>query len=117
LLVVAEPQQRRTEHVEPDDVHELRRAARSQFLVDDDLLDCRTASASELRRPCPADEPGLVARALPAPQRLHPVIEPSGQILRAKVRARQECADLIRERAFRSGLGELHRTDIVSGIE
>ena len=43
LLVAAEAQQRRSQHVEADDVGELRRAGRRQLLVDDDLLGGRRA--------------------------------------------------------------------------
>ena len=56
LGVVAERQQRGTDHVETDDVGELGRAGGRQFLVDDDLLhgraaaDLRTAPAMPGRR-------------------------------------------------------------------
>jgi len=75
LLLGTEAQQRRAKHVEPDDVDELRRAGTGQFLVDHDLLDRRSAAATELPGPSPADVPGPVTTSLPAAQSLDPGVE------------------------------------------
>ena len=48
LLVGPEPQQRRPEDVQADDVHELRRAGGCELLIDDDLLDGGAPAAAEL---------------------------------------------------------------------
>ena len=103
LLVAAEAQERRTEHVEADDVHEFRRARGREFLVDEDLLDRRVPAAAELTRPRAAHVSGLVAAALPAPQCLDPLVERVGKVLRDVLG--EELADLVLE----PPLGLCHR--------
>ena len=73
LGIGAEAQQRGPEHVETDDVDELRRAAGRELLVDDDLLNGWPAAAPERLRPGPADEAGGVAARLPVAQGLNPI--------------------------------------------
>ena len=108
LLVVAEAQQRRAEHVESDDVDELRSARRGELLVDDDLLDGRPSAAAELARPRAADEPGRVAGGLPLAQHGHPVIKGAGES-RAHLRGLgQEAANLVLERPLLIGSSKLH---------
>ena len=75
LLVRAEAQQRRPEHVEADDVDELRGAGGRELLVDDDLLDGRPPAAAEGLRPGAPDVAGLVAGRLPLAQHLHAGVE------------------------------------------
>ena len=95
MLVAAEAQERRAEHVESDDVHEFRRARRREFLVDEDLLDRRVPAAAELTRPRAAHVSGLVTAALPAPQCLDPLVERVGKVLRDVLG--EELADLFLE--------------------
>ena len=108
LGIVAERQQRGTDHVQTDDVGELGRAGGRQFLVDDDLLHGRAAATSELRRPCPADVAGLIAQALPLAQETHPVIEPVGHVLWGRTVLAQELPDLVPEPSLLGGLTEIH---------
>ena len=108
LLVVAEAQQRRPEHVEPDHVDELRRARGGELLVDDDLLDGRPSAAAELAGPRAADEAGRVAGGLPLAQHGHPVVKGAGE-RRADLRGLgQEAANLVLERPLLIGSSKLH---------
>src|SRR5947209_14709876 len=66
LFVVAKAQQGRPEHVEADDVDELRRTGGRELLIHDDLLDCGSAAAAELARPSTPYVAGVVAASLPA---------------------------------------------------
>ena len=94
LLVGAEAQQRRSEHVEADDVHELRSARRGELLVDDDLLDGRPPAAAELRRPGAAHVSGLVAAGLPRAQGFDALVERPREVGGRDAAALQEVADL-----------------------
>ena len=72
LLVGAEREERRTEHVEPDDGDELGRARGGELAIDDDLLGGRSSATSELGRPGASDISGLVELPLPLAQRGDP---------------------------------------------
>src|SRR5204863_874947 len=108
LLVGAEGQQRRTEHVEADDVGEFRCSRRRELLIDDDLLGDRPAAAAELHGPCAADVAGLVAAPLPGAQRVHPRLERSRQVRRVRPFGGEERPDLVLELALGIGGGESH---------
>ena len=108
LLVAAEAQQRRPEHVEADDVRELRRAGGRELLVDDDLLGGRPAAAAELERPGAADVAGRVAAGLPGAERLHPVLERARETGGVRALGGEEAADLLLEPALGLCRGELH---------
>jgi hypothetical protein len=101
LRVGAEAQQRRSEHVEADDVHELGRAGGRELLVDDDLLRGRSAAAAELARPGPADVPRLVAPRLPGAERLDALVQRVGELARVDGLAGEEGADLVLEGPLR----------------
>ena len=69
LLVGAEGEQRRAEHVQADDRDELRRSGGGELLVDDDLLGGGPSAAAVLGRPGAPDVARLVEPALPVAQR------------------------------------------------
>ena len=79
LLVTAEGEERRTEHVEPDDGNELGCAGGSELAIDDDLLGGGPPAASERRRPRPPDVPRLVQLPLPLAECRDPGVEIVGQ--------------------------------------
>ena len=108
LLVGAEAQQRRAEHVEADDVDELRGPCRGELLVDDDLLDRRAAAPTELLGPGAADVAGVVAARLPAAQHLHAVVQRPWKVGRSQSIPREERPDLLLQRAFCGRRLELH---------
>ena len=108
LLVGAEAQQRRPEHVEADDVDELGRAGGGELLVDDDLLGGRPAAAAELARP------GAARRSPAAWQRACQPRSASIRSSSARGSSRgvgplggEEAADLLLERALGSRSSEL----------
>ena len=120
LLVGAEAQQRRPEHVEADDTHVLGRAGGGELLVDDDLLGGRAAAAPELARPRPADVPGRVAARLPAAQRVHASVQRARQVARVEPLGGKEGPDLLLERALGGRGSESHgaahyQSDVTSG--
>ena len=96
----AEAQQRRAEHVEPDDVGELRRPGGRQLLVDDDLLGRGAAATAELERPRAADIARLVTAGLPGAQCLHAGLERPRQAGGVGALGGEEAADLLLEPAF-----------------
>src|SRR5512132_1683299 len=114
LLIVAEAQQRRSQHVESDDVDELRRARGRELLIDDDLLDRRTAAATELARPRTTHVAGLVAGGMPTAQDLHPVVQRPRKVRSSQAVPSQECLDLFLQRPLLFCGLEPHRTEIVS---
>jgi hypothetical protein len=105
LLLGSEREDRRPEHVEPDDRRELGSAGGCQLLVDDDLLRRRAAAAAELRRPRAADEAGLVAARLPAAEERHPLVERVRDLGRGGRVLREERAHLL----LQLTLGRLER--------
>ena len=108
LLIVAEAQQRRAEHAEPDHVDELRSPGRGEFLVDEDLLDGRSSAAAELAGPGAADVAGRVAGGLPLAQQGHPVVKGVGEIRAHQRGLGQEAANLVLERPLLIRSSKLH---------
>jgi hypothetical protein len=108
LLVVAEGQQRRAEHVEPHHVDELRRARGRELLVDDDLLGRRRPAPAELARPGAPDVAGRVAAGLPAAQHLDALVERVRQPARVEGRRRQEPPHLVLQPPFGFRRAESH---------
>src|SRR5215211_3578141 len=100
LRVGAEAQQRRPQHVEADDVGELRGSRCRQLLVDHDLLGHRASAAAELQRPGSPDVARFVAACLPGPQGADPVVERPWQPSRPRALDSQEPANLLLEPAL-----------------